>query len=45
MESMEKKFIEEKEVLFTAYCQFRVTKIEKTPNLDLLYLTCEGHNF
>ena len=35
----------QKEILFTAYCQFRVTKIEKTPNLDLLYLTCEGHNF
>ena len=35
----------QKEILFTSYCQFRVTKIEKTPNLDLLYLTCEGHNF
>ena len=35
----------QKEILFTAYCQFRITKIEKTPNLDYLYLTCEGHNF
>ena len=35
----------QKEILFTSYCQFRVTKIEKTLNLDLLYLTCEGHNF
>jgi hypothetical protein len=35
----------QKEILFTSYCQFRVTNIEKTPNLDLLYLACEGHNF
>ena len=35
----------QEEILFTSYCQFRVTKIEKTPNLDHLYLTCEGHNF
>ena len=35
----------QKEILFTSYCQFKVTQIKKTPNLDLLYLTCEGHNF
>ena len=35
----------QKEILFTSYCKFRVTKIQKTPNLDLLYLTCEGHDF
>ena len=35
----------QKEILFTSYCQFKVTKIEKTPNLDILHLTCEGHNF
>ena len=35
----------QKEILFTSYCQFRVTKIEKTPFLDIMHLTCEGHNF
>ena len=35
----------QKEILFTSYCQFKVTKIEKTPNLDIIHLTCEGHNF
>ena len=35
----------QKEILFTSYCLFRVTKIERTPNLDILHLTCEGHNF
>ena len=35
----------QKEILFTSYCQFKVTKIEKTPNLDIMHLTCEGHNF
>jgi len=35
----------QKEILFTAYCQFRITNIQRTPNLDYLYLTCEGHNF
>ena len=35
----------QKEIVFTAYCQFRITKIEKTPFLDYLYLTCEGHQF
>ena len=36
---------EQKEVVFTAYCQFRITNIQKTPYLDYLYLTCEGHQF
>ena len=35
----------QREILFTSYCQFRVTKIEKTPSIDLIYLTCEGHHF
>ena len=35
----------QKEILFTSYCQFRITKIEKTPFLDIMHLTCEGHNF
>ena len=35
----------QKEVLFTSYCQFIVTDIKRNPNLDLLYLSCEGHNF
>ena len=35
----------QKEILFTSYCQFRITKIEKTPSLDIMHLTCEGHNF
>ena len=35
----------QKEILFTSYCQFKVTKIERTPNLDIMHLTCEGHNF
>jgi hypothetical protein len=35
----------QKEILFTSYCQFKVTKIEKTPDLDIIHLTCEGHNF
>ena len=35
----------QKEILFTSYCQFRITKIEKTPALDIMHLTCEGHNF
>ena len=35
----------QKEILFTSYCQFRITKIEKTPFMDYLYLTCEGHQF
>ena len=36
---------EQKEILFTSHCQFRVTRIEKTPALDYLYLICEGHHF
>ena len=35
----------EKEIIFTSYCYFRVTKIEKSPQLDQIYLTCEGHHF
>ena len=35
----------QKEILFTSHCEFRITNIEKTPNLDILYLTCEGHHF
>ena len=35
----------QKEILFTSYCQFKVTKIEKTPTLDHLYIICEGYNF
>ena len=38
-------FPTEKEIIFTSYCHFRVTKIEKNPSLDNLYLTCEGHHF
>ena len=38
-------FPEEKEIIFTSYCYFRVTKIERKPQLDELYLTCEGYNF
>ena len=35
----------EKEIIITSYCYFRVTKIEKSPGLDKLYLTCEGYLF
>ena len=35
----------QKEIIFTSYCHFRVTKIEKNPQLDKLYLVCEGHLF
>ena len=35
----------EREIIFTSYCHFRVTKIEKNASLDNLYLTCEGHHF
>ena len=35
----------QKEVVFTSYCQFLVTKLDKTPSLDIIYLTCVGHNF
>jgi hypothetical protein len=35
----------EKEVIFTSYCQFRVTKIEKTPTLHNIHLICEGYYF
>lgn len=32
----------EKKIIFTSHCQFRVTNIEKSPALDKMYLTCEG---
>ena len=35
----------EQEILFTSYCRFRVTKVEKSDGWDILYLTCEGHDF
>ena len=35
----------EKEIIITSYCYFRVTKIERSPQLDQLYLTCEGYLF
>ena len=35
----------QKEIVFTSYCQFKITKIERTPNLDHMYLICEGHHF
>jgi hypothetical protein len=38
-------FPHEQEILFTSYCKFRVTKIEKSDGWDILHLTCEGHNF
>ena len=38
-------FPEEQEILFTSYCRFRVTKIEKSGGWDILHLTCEGHYF
>ena len=36
---------DQKEILFTSYCQFIVTEIKRNPNLDILRLSCEGHNF
>ena len=38
-------FPEEKEIIFTAFCQFIVTDIKKEQNLDIIYLTCDGYNF
>ena len=35
----------EKEIIFTSHCNFIVTKIEKSPQLDKMYLTCIGHFF
>ena len=35
----------QKEIIFTSYCQFRITKIEKNPTWDIMHLTCEGHYF
>ena len=39
------QFSFEKEIIFTAFCQFIVTDIKKEPNLDVIYLTCDGYNF
>ena len=39
------QFSFEKEIIFTAFCQFIVTKVEKNENLDVIYLTCDGYNF
>ena len=36
---------EEKEILFTSHCQFRIVNIQRTPGLDYLYLICEGYHF
>ena len=35
-------FPHEKEILFTSFCRFRVTKIEKSGGWDILHLICEG---
>ena len=35
----------QKEIIFTSYCQFRITQIEKNPTWDIMHLTCEGHYF
>ena len=35
----------EREIIFTAFCQFKVTRIDKENNLDIIYLTCDGYNF
>ena len=37
----------EKEIIITAYCQFRVTKIIRNNGFqsDIVYLNCEGYNF
>ena len=39
------QFTEEKEIIFTAFCQFIVTKMEKEGDLDIIYLMCDGYNF
>ena len=37
---------DQKEIVFTSYCQFLITKIDRSnPSLDIMHLTCEGHNF
>ena len=38
-------FPEEQEIIFTSYCRFRVTKVEKSEGWDILHLVCEGHYF
>ena len=35
----------EKEVIITAFCEFKITEIKKENNLDVIYLTCIGYNF
>ena len=32
----------QKEIIFTLYCRFKITKIEKNPTWDIMHLTCEG---
>lgn len=39
------QYPEEREVIITAFCEFKITKIEKQNNLDIIYLTCIGYNF
>ena len=39
------QFTFEKEIIFTAFCQFIVTDIERNEKLDVLKLTCDGYNF
>ena len=39
------QFPQEKEIIFTAFCQFIVTGIKKEQGLDVIYLTCDGYNF
>ena len=38
-------FPNEKEIIFTAFCQFIVTDIKKEQGMDIIYLTCDGYNF
>ena len=40
--SMISHYPNEKEILFTSFCRFRVTKIEKSGGWDILHLECEG---
>ena len=39
------QFRHEKEIIFTAFCQFIITDVKKEQNLDIIYLTCDGYNF
>ena len=33
------------EVIFACHCSFILNKIERTQNIDYVYLTCEGYLF